>query len=260
MRSDSGRGDQRRREGLAAALSSRTASVVLLIFVVLATQAGFVYVAVDQIGTATEPGVVVQPRRGLPSSRPPISVDAEDGRRIPAPTLTRAPGTLQAEVEDVGDAEDAEEVGRVDRRPTETGLDRARERRPARGVAPPLTGQDPPRRDPSDQPAEGPSDAPEPPPSPAPEPSEAEPPGSEPPDDRRDPHGHRDRSGESPSENPGGQHGPDGHDPHDHEPPGLSDDHPGAGDQPRGQGEARGAGQGGTQGQGGGQGRSASDG
>ena len=133
-----------RRERIAALLSTRVGMVATLIAMVLVTQAGLVYVAVDQIDTSrSEP--LIQPARRASDARPPISVDAEDDQtgRVPTPSANRSPAELPSE--------QAEPQGP----PSETGLDRARERAEPEGVAPPVTGNTPPAQEarPSSPPA-----------------------------------------------------------------------------------------------------------
>lgn len=110
--------------------------VATLIAMVLITQAGLVYVAVDQIDTSSSESVI-QPARRAPDARPPISVDAEDAEegRVPTPSASRSPAEVPSE--------QTEPQGP----PSETGLDRARERAEPEGVAPPLTGDTPPGRE-----------------------------------------------------------------------------------------------------------------
>lgn len=126
----------RRRQRIAALLSTRMGMVAMLIAMVLLTQAGLVYVAVDQIDTSRS-GSIIQPARRAPDARPPISVDAEDDEdgRVPTPSANRSPAEVPSE--------QTEPQGP----PSETGLDRARERAEPEGVAPPLTGDTPPARE-----------------------------------------------------------------------------------------------------------------
>lgn len=135
---------ERRRERIAALLSTRMGMVAMLIAVVLVTQAGLVYVAVDQIDTSRSESLI-QPARRVSDARPPISVDAENGEdgRVPTPSANRSPAEASSD--------EAEPQGP----PSETGLERARERAEPEGIAPPLTGNTPPAQEarPSSPPA-----------------------------------------------------------------------------------------------------------
>lgn len=124
--------DQRaeeRRWRFGGLLDTSAGTVGLLIAVVLLTQAGLVYVAVDQIGTSEQTGVI--PARVDVPPRPPISVDTEQRENAPARGATR----------------DVVEVQGPEGQPVDPGLDRARDRARPQGVAPPLTGSEPPAAD-----------------------------------------------------------------------------------------------------------------
>lgn len=216
---------ERRPQRLAGSFGRGAGTVAMLIAAVLLTQAGLVYVAVDQIGSSDEP-MVIQPAQSPQSPRSPISVEADPRHRLPAPVATRVTDTVEAES------------------PEETGVDLAAERAQPQGIAPPFTGTQPPSGDVRSEPngPAGPGDTPvDPPGIPAADPpadprvdppadppaddetetapgSEAEP--SETRSDARDPHGHQDSSAEPPAEDHETQHGPHGHGAHDHEPPG----------------------------------------
>lgn len=196
---------EKRRGRFAGLLRTGAGTVGLLIAIVLLAQAGLVYVAVDQIGTGDETTIV--PARSDPSPRAPISVDAEERERATAPTATRT----------------VVEVEQSEGPPSETGLDRAAERADPQGVAPPLTGDEPP--------ADGRDEAPTAPAQAAAEP-EAESPGaseqaasespSEAPasEDASTAPPSDEESGEEPDQGPGASGG---------EPPGHGGDNPGKG-------------------------------
>lgn len=213
-----------RRRRLAGWFDRRAGTVGLLIAAVLLTQAGLVYVAVDQIGSSDEP-MVVQPAQSSRSPRSPISVDAEPQHKVPAPAATRVTETVEAETPSETPSET----------PDETGVDLAAERAQPQGVAPPLTGNERPSdesRPEQSRPAE-----------PAGTPASQEPqtdPGSESAEpseaasDAGDPHDHQDGSSEPPAEDQETQHGRHGHGAQDHEPPGQGGENPGASDEDKG--------------------------
>lgn len=130
---DEGAEDRRRR--FVGLINTRVGSIGLLIAIVLITQAGLVYVAVDQIGGSTEEARLIQPAGGVGTPRAPISVDAGDDEPVEAPAATRAPEVVEAEGP-----------------PPVTGTELARERAEPQGVAPPLTGSEPPAGDASSSP------------------------------------------------------------------------------------------------------------
>lgn len=203
----------------------RAGTVGMLIAAVLLTQAGLVYVAVDQIGSSDEP-MVIQPAQSSQSPRSPISVEADPPARVPAPAATRVTETVEAET------------------PEETGVDLAAERAQPRGVAPPLTGNEPPSGDvrrpepddpaPVDTPADTAADDGTTDPGPGrTEPSEAS-------SDASDPHEHQDGSAEPPADDHDTQHGRHGHGADDHEPPGQDGEAPGASGDSKGKGKDKG--------------------
>ncbi|MBW3562120.1 MAG: hypothetical protein KY437_06440 [Actinobacteria bacterium] len=231
MRDRRGEEREERRRRFAWWFDRRAGTVGLLIAAVLLTQAGLVYVAVDQIGSNDEP-MVVQPAQSSRSPSSPISVDADRQHRVPAPAATRVTETLEAET------------------PDETGVDLAAERAQPRGVAPPLTGNErrsigarPEPRGPADTPAgqEPQTDPPDTPagqePHPDPGSDRAEP--GETASDASDPHEHQDGSAEPPAEDRGTQHGRHGHGAQDHEPPGQGGENPGASDEDEGKDEGK---------------------
>lgn len=209
-----------RRRRLAGWFDTRAGTVGLLIAVVLLTQAGLVYVAVDQIGSSDEP-LVVQPAQNVQSPRSPISVEADPQHRVPAPAATRVTGAVEAET------------------PAETGVDLARQRAEPQGVAPPLTGDEPPAAD-DVRPSASETDT-----SPPPEQAADEAPESVPGDtpartsepDSSDPEdAEQDEADEPGEQHPG--HGPDGDGPPGQQDDGTEDTDD-ADDQPGGQGKGR---------------------
>lgn len=206
------------RRRLAWWFDRRAGTVGMLIAAVLVTQAGLVYVAVDQIGSSDEP-IVVQPAQSSQSPPSPLSVEADPPHRVPAPAATRVTEAVEAETPEA-------------ETPEQTGVDLAAERAQPQGVAPPLTGDEPPssevRPEPNDPApaAETPSDSPADEGTTDPGSERAEP--SEAASDASDPHEHQDGSSDPPAEDQETQHGRHGHDAHDHEPPGQDGDAPGA--------------------------------
>lgn len=208
------------RRRLAWWFDRRAGTVGMLIAAVLLTQAGLVYVAVDQIGSSDDP-IVVQPAQSSQSPRSPISVEADPPHRVPAPAATRVTEMVEAET------------------PEETGVDLAAERAQPQGVAPPLTGDEPPSSDVRSEPdepapAEAPADTPADDGTTDPSPERAEP--SEAASDASDPHDHQDGSSEPPAEDQDTQHGRHGHGAQDHDPPGQDGDAPGASGDSKGNG------------------------
>lgn len=206
---------------LAGWFDRRAGTVGMLIAAVLLTQAGLVYVAVDQIGSSDEP-MVVQPAQNSRSPRSPISVDANPQHQAPAPAATRVAETVEAET------------------PDETGADLATERAQPQGVAPPQTGNERPSNEARPEPS-GPADTPAgQDPQTDPGPDRAAP--SETASDASDPHEHQDRSAEPPAEDRETQHGRHGHGAQDHEPPGQGGENPGASEEDKGKDNGRGKG------------------
>lgn len=224
LRDRRGEEPEGRRGRLAWWFDRRAGTVGMLIAAVLLTQAGLVYVAVDQIGSSDEP-MVIQPAQSSQSSRSPISVEADPPHRVPAPAATRVTEAVEAET------------------PEETGVDLAAERAQPQGVAPPLTGDEPPSSDvgpgsndpaPADTPANTPAD------DRTTEPgSERDEPG-EAASDAGDPHEHQDGSSAPPAEDQDTQHGRHGHGAQDHEPPGQDGDAPGASGENKNKGKGNG--------------------